>query len=1109
MPSNNRVNMIRNELLENAPTAEDREAIIRSRLFDENWYLTQYPEVASLPLAPLDHYFSIGAGLGRDPGPEFSTRHYLLANPDVVRDGLNPLLHYVKHGRREGRQPLPRSAAAFARDVDIVVPIYNALDDVAKCLAAIVSTTDGYKVRVIVVNDGSGEETTAWLRTFCAANAASTALLEHPVNMGYTRAVNTGLRYSDSAYVITLNSDTIVTQGWLAGLIRCARSSEKIGIVGALSNAATWQNVPELFDYTGAFAINELDEGLSPQKMAKIVADSADRSYPRVNFVNGFCFLIKREVVDAIGIMDEQAFPEGYGEENDYCIRAADAGFELAIADDSYVYHAKSKSFGHARRRLLSKRGSEALARKHTAGRVSSLVAETRTKIPLERIRRRIRARLKLPDSDSVDPLSLRVLFLLPVKGGSGGAHSVVQEVSGLRRLGVQAKVAVRTSLVDSFLAQYSELEDAKECFVGFDEASLPAMADDFDVLVATIFTSVAMVRDICASRPWVLPAYYVQDYEPLFFEPATDHWRAAMASYTALPSGLLFAKTHWICEKVEENHGIKVAKVLPSIDHLVYRPDSRAVGGEGVTRLSAMIRPQTPRRGAARTMRVLERLSRRFGSRVSVDVFGCEKESAHWQNLASEFVFSNHGTLRREEVARVLSSSDIFIDLSDYQAFGRTALEAMACGAVSVVPSHGGADEYAIDGFNSIVVDPFDEDECFKKIAEVIESQGRIDALKLNAMAKASEYSIHRAAVSELAVFAQGVADHRRRNNVSARGVVHVVPAIDANGVITSQSEVRTLLPLKHPGVSKRWKLNVAREGLPEPRRGEVVILAWPCVVALTDQLRSWVKRCADVGTRLVLDVAEPLAGAASCLGDGPRGGDVEVPDWLRAQISCVLLGESADSNAWAWCNSIRRCPVHLSPQLWFPVKAPKKASDESRHARLRIGYLGNPTDRRSIDLVKEALAPIELEYGGKVLIEVIGAFQSGAVDFGQRVGLPKRRDYVGFVDWLHRRVDWDISLLPLTGAERTHRAAFMELAALGGAIVCTQSDALVGLARDGETCLMVSEETSDWSEAIRRLINDPKLRSSIANAALLNAERECVDGRSIIESMSFLEEL
>ncbi|MBF6025822.1 glycosyltransferase [Lysobacter niastensis] len=1087
-------------------TVADRESLAGSSLFDERWYLEQYPEVAELQMSPLEHYLSIGADLGRDPGPGFSTNYYLSAYPDVAKDGVNPLLHYVKHGCHEGRSVQPRGAEAFARDVDIVVPVYNALDDLALCLDALVRHGDGYRTRVIVVNDGSGAETTKWLREFRDAHKDVIALVEHEVNRGYTRAVNTGLRHSDSAYVITLNSDTIVTPGWLAGLIRCARSSERIGIVGALSNAATWQSVPELFDYTGAFAINELIDGVTPDGMARIVAEVADRNYPRVNFINGFCFLIKREVVEAIGVMDEQAFPEGYGEENDYCIRAADAGYELAIAVDSYVYHAKSKSFGHERRRALSKRGAEALARKHTAQRVAALVADTRCKVPLERIRQRIRHRLARHEVAPVDPLSLRIVFLLPVKGGSGGAHSVVQEVAGLRRLGVNAKVAVRATLVGSFLAQYAELEDAEQCFVGFDEASLPALADDADILVATIFTSVTKVRDLCSTRPWVLPAYYVQDYEPLFFEPATDHWHAARASYTALPSGLLFAKTHWICEQVENHHGVKVNKVLPSIDHAVYKPVPRGVSGRSSVRVSAMIRPQTPRRGAARTMRVLKRLVAQFGHGVSVNVFGCESDSSHWGGLEADFAFTNHGTLKREEVASVLSASDVFIDLSDYQAFGRTALEAMACGAVSVVPCHGGADEYAVDGVNAIVVDPFDENECAKQIEAVVGNPPRLASLKVAAMAKASEYSIHRAAMSELAVFASAVAEHRMRNKVKPRRTVHVLPAINPDGSISVRSEATTLLPLMSPEVMRRWRVNVVRDALPEAQPGEAVVLSWPRH-DMGPELEGWVQRTAQAGASVVLDVTTSLTGAGSCIDVAVPPANAHVPERVRRHVTCVVIGDGTDETLFAWCDQVKRRPCGLAPQLWFPSKQPKKVSDKTGNGRLKIGFLGT-LGTQSMQLLKAALQVIEREHGAKVQVEVIGAFQSGPVEFGARVGLPRRRDYLGFVDWLHRRVDWDICLLPC-GDDPVARTAFLEVAALGSAIVCSRSAALEGLARDGKNCLMAGDQPLEWASAIGRLIDESKLRSNLANAALLDSKRECVDGAPAGEFVNFFEGL
>ena len=78
-------------------------AIRESGLFNEEWYLAQHPDVGALGLDPIIHYVEIGAFLGRDPSPEFSTKGYLLKYADVQHAGVNPLYHYVKWGRAEGR----------------------------------------------------------------------------------------------------------------------------------------------------------------------------------------------------------------------------------------------------------------------------------------------------------------------------------------------------------------------------------------------------------------------------------------------------------------------------------------------------------------------------------------------------------------------------------------------------------------------------------------------------------------------------------------------------------------------------------------------------------------------------------------------------------------------------------------------------------------------------------------------------------------------------------------------------------------------------------------------------------------------------------------------
>jgi len=257
--------------------------------------------------------------------------------------------------------------------IDIIIPVFNALDDTKRCFESLVLHNDGYSISVHVVNDGSDAPTSNWLRQFCRDNAQF-HLIEHSTNLGYTHAVNSGLKASSAPYVVTLNSDTIVTSGWLRSLIDCIESDSKIGVVGPLSNAASWQNVPFLRDENGNFAVNEIPQGMTPDEFASIVRQLSKKVYPRLSFINGFCFLIRREVLNEIGFMDEETFPMGYGEENDFCIRAADAGFTFAVADDAYVYHAKSKSFGHERRTDLSRKAGDLLRKKYGTEKFNGLL---------------------------------------------------------------------------------------------------------------------------------------------------------------------------------------------------------------------------------------------------------------------------------------------------------------------------------------------------------------------------------------------------------------------------------------------------------------------------------------------------------------------------------------------------------------------------------------------------------------------------------------------------------------------------------------------------------------------------------------------------------------
>ena len=86
---------------------EQLRVLTETSLLDGPWYLQSYPDVGAAGMDPAAHYLKYGALMGRDPGPDFSTRFYLKRNRDVGPTKINPLVHYLKFGRAEGRDPRP------------------------------------------------------------------------------------------------------------------------------------------------------------------------------------------------------------------------------------------------------------------------------------------------------------------------------------------------------------------------------------------------------------------------------------------------------------------------------------------------------------------------------------------------------------------------------------------------------------------------------------------------------------------------------------------------------------------------------------------------------------------------------------------------------------------------------------------------------------------------------------------------------------------------------------------------------------------------------------------------------------------------------------------
>ncbi|RZJ97323.1 MAG: glycosyltransferase [Novosphingobium sp.] len=270
-----------------------------------------------------------------------------------------------------GYRPLPKpasyaaglSAAApsgpadgpFARALDaqvlrrvpvaIVVPIFNAVEATARCIAALLDHTST-PAELILIDDASSDPRMASLLAQFEG-LANVRVLRNVENLGFTRTVNRGIAAAGRADVVLLNSDTRVGPRWLESLRLAAHRSARTASATAVS------------DNAGAFSIPlpERESAHDPADdlvIARQVAQTARALWPEAPTGHGFCMYIRRDCLDDVGLLDDAAFPRGYGEENDLSMRAVRRGWTHVVDDRTLVFHERSASFGDEKTELMT-----------------------------------------------------------------------------------------------------------------------------------------------------------------------------------------------------------------------------------------------------------------------------------------------------------------------------------------------------------------------------------------------------------------------------------------------------------------------------------------------------------------------------------------------------------------------------------------------------------------------------------------------------------------------------------------------------------------------------------------------------------------------------------
>jgi GT2 family glycosyltransferase/glycosyltransferase involved in cell wall biosynthesis len=291
--------------------------------------------------------------------------------------------------------------------IDVVIPVYNAPEDVRRCVDSVLGHAHD-DCRITLIDDASPDAAIAALfDELEARRLPQLRLLRNARNLGFIGTANRGIEGS-RADVVLLNSDTVVTGDWLQAFRDCAASDARIGTITPFSNNAEICSFPR-------FCVNNTMDGAGdPEAVSAAISAAAVPTYPDLPTGVGFCMFIRRALIDEVGDLD-LAFGAGYGEENDLCLRAARAGWRNVLADNAFVLHVGGRSFA-GQKADLSPRNTAILLERHP--HYTRMVEDYIKADPLRALREAAAARLAI----AIGP-SRGVLHVIHDHGGGTETH--------------------------------------------------------------------------------------------------------------------------------------------------------------------------------------------------------------------------------------------------------------------------------------------------------------------------------------------------------------------------------------------------------------------------------------------------------------------------------------------------------------------------------------------------------------------------------------------------------------------------------------------------------------------------------------------------------------
>jgi len=1049
----------------------------------------------------------------------------------LVGRHVRSLLERERHSRTVAR-PSPdsqgRSAATYLPSqealwlaprglrVAVVIPVYSGFDEARRCMASVLAHRDDLPAEIIVIDDCSPESRmTEWLRGLAAEGAIT--LLRNDVNQGFIASVNTGMAAAGDRDVVLLNSDTEVSSGWLSRLAGHAYASPRIGTVTPFSNNATICSWPGVRG--GA-----LPPGRTVADMdAAFLAANRGRQVAIPTAV-GFCMYIRRDCVESVGVFDEAAFGRGYGEENDFCLRATAAGWQHVLACDTFVFHAGETSFG-------KDPPERARAWSVLTARYPHYAAAVARHIEADEAATSRFAATAALFRQSAEPTILVVMHSL---GGGTDRHvRDVQSAVGSRanflrlepRPGGMALSAPSLPGHPEAVFRIEQLDELvsvlQSCgtdrvhvhhWLGYD-ASLRGLVDrlgvPFDVTIHDYFSICPQINllptptsQFCG-EPDVATCNACIAGRPQFGATDITDWRTRHA---------------WLLNEAER-------VICPSADardriaHYVPHARLLTVPHEPVRDASWHVRSAPPRPGEPIRIGVIGVIAQHKGldalvaaieaadpSEYEFVVIGaCNPEPPrHLRHRVQET-----GPYEEAELQGLLAAAQLHVawfPATWPETFSYTLSAAIDAELPIVAPALGAFPERLAGRPLTWLVHPTRDGTALLTTFAEVRSKLRAERGPSAGARTGDPISFYPDAyLAPLADRAQqriGRPMSLRRQGLTS---VLVLPDRGDNGTITPCGFVRLVQPFDalaaiHPHVL----VEVVDFDAALARDADALV----CQRHVTGDLASaerLIEHCRAHGMKLIYDLDDELVSIPSSHPEGGRLGGLShvVSRFLEAAdrvwFATPELQRRLDP---ALCRSDIVANKH-DGRMW---RHPAKRSDFVGSRPLRIVYMGTATHDEELDFLQPIAESIQRKFGRRVHFEIVGVASrrqlASCFDRVTPEDGPALQTYPGFVQWFSRQ-HWDIAVSPLIDSPFNRCKSAIKLldyAALALPVVASQHVEYESAFGGDHGVHFVTNTVTAWCDALSRLISDAEARRREGQKIVEHYRRHhLLDGRSL----------